>query len=49
VAEFQRDQAECTKDHVLDEMCMKHRGWIPLSPDREAPTKTTTPSHGPTY
>jgi len=33
VAEFQRDQKECTKNKVLDEECMKERGWVALSAD----------------
>jgi hypothetical protein len=33
VAEFQRDQAECTKNKALDEECMKERGWIAISAD----------------
>jgi hypothetical protein len=35
VAEFQRDQAACTKDKVLDEECLKARGWTALSADRD--------------
>ena len=31
VAEFQRDEAECTKNRVLDEECLKQRGWVPLT------------------
>ena len=41
VAEFQRDEAECTKNKVLDEACMTERGWVALSADTEtmAPMK----------
>ena len=35
MAEFQRDQAACTKDKVLDEECMKERGWIAISIDKD--------------
>jgi hypothetical protein len=35
VAEFNRDRDECTKGRELDEPCMKQRGWVPLSSDRE--------------
>ena len=35
VAEFQRDQAECTKNKVLDEDCMKERGWVAISADKD--------------
>ena len=37
VADFQRDRAACTKDRVLDEECLKSRGWISLSGDDEKP------------
>ena len=37
VAEFQRDEAACTKDGVLDEECLKQRGWIAISADRDKP------------
>ena len=33
IADFQRDRAACTKNKVLDEECMKDRGWIALSAD----------------
>lgn len=46
VAEFQRDRDECTKDRVLDEQCLKQKGWVPLTSDREPPT-TTTPAPSP--
>ncbi len=36
VADFQRDQAQCTKDKVLDEECMKERGWIAISADTDS-------------
>jgi hypothetical protein len=35
VAEFQRDQAECTRAKVLDEECMKQRGWVAISADTD--------------
>jgi hypothetical protein len=37
VAEFERDRQACTKDRVLDERCLRERGWIGLSPDRVEP------------
>jgi hypothetical protein len=43
VAEFQRDQATCTRDKVLDEDCLKERGWIAISADED---KGPTPMHG---
>lgn len=34
-AEFERDRVACSpkKNNVLDEACMKQRGWLPLSGD----------------
>ncbi|HTK93620.1 MAG TPA: hypothetical protein VL948_25525 [Verrucomicrobiae bacterium] len=32
-ADFDRDTTACTKDRVLDETCLKQRGWVPLSGD----------------
>lgn len=32
-ADFDRDSKACTKSRVLDEECLKARGWIPLSGD----------------
>jgi hypothetical protein len=54
VAEFKRDQAACTKNKVLDEACLKQRGWVGLSGDREPPVKPPDPggrsgSGGPKY
>ncbi|MEX2221232.1 MAG: hypothetical protein WEG40_05470 [Candidatus Rokuibacteriota bacterium] len=51
VAEFQRDRDQCTKDNVLDEQCLKRKGWVPLSGDREpadAPKAAPNP-RGPRY
>ena len=45
VAEFQRDQAACTKDRVMDEECLKQRGWIAISADRDKPPPP--PAQGP--
>ncbi|MGH7366961.1 MAG: hypothetical protein ACREKQ_11315 [Candidatus Rokuibacteriota bacterium] len=44
VAEFQRERDECTKDHVLDEQCLKQKGWVPLTSDREPAASATTPA-----
>jgi hypothetical protein len=35
VEEFRRDVRECTRGRVLDEDCMKRRGWVSLNPRRE--------------
>jgi len=32
-AEFERDRKTCTKKSVLDEECLKQRGWVSLSGD----------------
>jgi hypothetical protein len=37
VADFQRDQAACTKNRVVDEDCLRGRGWVPLSGDDTKP------------
>ena len=44
VAEFERDRAACTKDRVLDEACLKGRGWVSLSGDEyKPPTRPLQP------
>ena len=48
VAEFTRDRDACTKDRVLDEQCMKEKGWVPLTSDREPPKAPPNP-RGPRY
>jgi len=45
-ADFQRDQSACTKDRVLDEDCLKQRGWIPLSGDQTKPTPPPSTTSG---
>ena len=35
VQEFNRDRDDCTKDRVLDEACLRQRGWFPLTNDRQ--------------
>jgi hypothetical protein len=37
VAEFQRDRAACEKGRQLDEECLRQRGWVSLSSDKEKP------------
>ncbi len=46
VAEFRQDQTACTKNRVLDEECLKQRGWVPLSGDREAPARPQPTGRG---
>lgn len=46
LAEFTRDRDECTKNRVLDEQCMKQRGWVPLTSDREAAPPVKPPARG---
>ena len=43
VAEFQRDRDACTKDRVLDEECLKQKGWVPLTSDRPPSTGPAPP------
>jgi hypothetical protein len=54
IAEFKQDQAACTKNRVLDEACLRQRGWVGLSGDRDPPVKAAEPasrsgSGGPRY
>jgi len=44
VEEFRRDQAACTKNRVLDEECLRARGWIAISADED---KGPAPIQGP--
>jgi hypothetical protein len=46
VTEFTRDRDECTKGRDLDEQCMKQRGWVPLTSDRE-PASSVKPAQSP--
>src|SRR5262245_1568913 len=41
VAEFRRDRASCEKSGKIDEDCLKERGWVPLTPDKEKPPPVT--------
>jgi hypothetical protein len=52
VTDFNRDRDECTpKKGDLDEQCMKQRGWVPLTSDREPPSavKPAQTPRGPRY
>ena len=35
VAEFQRDRAACEKSGQIDEECLRQRGWVSLTPDKD--------------
>jgi hypothetical protein len=37
VAEFQRDRTACEKNGQLDEACLRQRGWVSLTPDKDKP------------
>ena len=37
VAEFQRDRTACEKKGEVDEDCLRQRGWVSLTPDKEKP------------
>ena len=44
VAEFQRDQTACTKNRVLDEACLRERGWVAITADDDkGPSPILTP------
>lgn len=40
VADFQRDETACTTNRILDEECLKGRGWVPLSVEEKKTTNT---------
>ena len=45
--EFRRDHKACSKGIVLDEACMRAKGWVDLKPsakDRAADTPAPTPA-----
>ena len=47
-ADFDRDRAACTdKKKVLDEECMKQRGWAALGADIGPPVKPPDPTKSP--
>jgi len=35
VDEFKRDRAACEKSGQVDEDCLRQRGWLSLTPDKE--------------
>jgi hypothetical protein len=37
VAEFQRDRTACEKNGQIDEGCLRQRGWVSLTPDKDKP------------
>jgi hypothetical protein len=39
LAEFERDQKECTRQGTLDEACLRERGWLTLSADVQKGSK----------
>jgi hypothetical protein len=49
VAEFQRDRAACEKKGELDEECLRQRGWVSLTPDKDKPLPATPTSRGKYY
>ena len=47
-ADFERDRAACTdKKKLLDEDCMKQRGWASLGGDIGPPVKPPDPTKSP--
>lgn len=47
--EFQRDVKECSQRGTLDESCMKARGWVAVTAEREAPRDPRSVGQGPRY
>ena len=44
VAEFQRDRTACTKNDILDEACLRGRGWVAITADDDkGPSPIVTP------
>jgi hypothetical protein len=43
VAEFEHDRKACTVGRQLDEACLKARGWLAVSADRETPVSRDSP------
>ena len=37
VEEFRRDRAACEKKGEIDEECLRQRGWVSLTPDKDKP------------
>ena len=35
VAEFQRDRTACERNGQIDEECLRQRGWVSLTPDKD--------------
>lgn len=49
VADFERDQTACTKNRVLDEACLRERGWAAITADDDkgpAPVRAPPPKAG---
>ena len=49
VAEFQRDETACTKSRVLDEACLRERGWVAISADEDKGPAPIPTSKGKDY
>jgi hypothetical protein len=44
VADFRRDYAACSKGALVDENCMRAKGWVAVSPGSvPKPVESTTP------
>ena len=49
VADFQRDEIACTKNRVLDEACLRERGWEGITADEDkglTPVRPVPPKAG---
>jgi len=48
VADFNRDRTACEKNGKIDKACLRERGWMPLTADKEPapPPPAQTPRGG---
>jgi hypothetical protein len=44
VEDFRRDVRACTRAGVLDEACMRDRGWVSVNPRPEKPPEPPPPT-----
>ena len=49
VAEFQRDRTACTKNDILDEACLRERGWVAITADDDKGPAPIPTSKGKDY
>ena len=39
IEDFQRDREACSKSGQLDDVCMRSRGWVAVSPGKSEPQR----------